>query len=168
MKSSTKNAMLAAACVAMVATAGCNKASAPPAQSSAAPVSEADATAAADASQAAWTSMDPAKIEAAYGKDIVGFDPIEAPISTTWANWDRLQHGFADMKFDQVIVPDRKIQTLDADNFVVSGTARFTSTDGKVKAMPMRFTDVYHRQPDGSWAIVNEHVSVVPAAQPAA
>ena len=140
-----------------LAAAGCQKAP-PPA------ISEADAAAAADATQTVWTSMDAAKVEALYTKDIVGFDPSAAPLSTDWANWDKLQKAFADMKFDGITVPDRKIQILDADTFVASGTATMTSKDGKVKSAEMRFTDVYQKQADGKWLIANEHVSFVPKA----
>ena len=151
---------------AMTLTTACQK----PAANSAEPdansamVSDADATAAADAAQAAWISMDAAKIDAVYAPDVVGFDPVAAPLSTDRANWTKLQQGFAAMKFDHVDVADRKIQILDADTFVVSGTATMTSTDGPVKSMPLRFTDVYHRQADGSWKIANEHTSTVPKA----
>ncbi|MGH6785783.1 MAG: DUF4440 domain-containing protein, partial [Novosphingobium sp.] len=106
-------------------------------------------------------------IEAPYSKEVVAFDPMEAPLSTTWDNWHRLQEGFAAMKLDKVAVADRKIQILDADNFIVSGTADFTSTDGAMKAAKMRFTDVYHRGDDGKWWIVNEHVSMPPEPAPA-
>jgi ketosteroid isomerase-like protein len=33
-----------------------------------------------------------------------------------------------------------------------------------MKSADMRFTDVYRRQDDGKWLIVNEHVSMKPAA----
>jgi ketosteroid isomerase-like protein len=66
------------------------------------------------------------------------------------------------MKFDHIDVPDRKIQTLDADHFIVSGTGAMTSTSGPVKSAAMRFTDAYERQADGKWLIVNEHVSMKP------
>ena len=53
-------------------------------------------------------------------------------------------------------------QRLDADHFIASGTATLTSTDGPTKSATMRFTDVYERQADGRWLIVNEHVSMKP------
>jgi ketosteroid isomerase-like protein len=144
----------------------CNKAAEPAAKSAPA-VSEADASAAADATQVAWASADPAKIEAVYANNVVGFDPADPPLSTTWENWDRLQKGYAAMKFDHLDVASRKIQLLDADHFIVSGTADMTSKDGPMKSAAMRFTDVYERQTDGKWLIVNEHVSMRPEAQAA-
>jgi hypothetical protein len=157
-------AALAALLAVTSVTSACNKAAETAAKAPAA-VSEADAAAAADATQAAWMSGDPAKIEAVYGKDVVAFDPVDPPLSTTWENWDKLQKGFAAMKFDHIDVPDRKIQALDADHFVVSGTGNMTSATGPLKAAAMRFTDVYSRQPDGKWLIVNEHVSMKPEPQ---
>ncbi len=127
-------------------------------------ISDAEAAAAADAAQVAWTSMDAAKIDSVYASNIVGFDPVAPPLSTDRGNWTKLQQGFAAMKFDHVDVADRKIQILDASTFTVSGIAQFTSKAGPVKEMPMRFTDVYERQPDGKFLIVNEHVSQVPGS----
>lgn len=131
-------------------------------------VTESEAATQADATQTAWTSQDVARIEAIYAKDVIAFDPMEAALSTTWDNWHRLQQGFAAMKFDAISVPDRRIQILDGDTFVVSGTGNLTSTGGELKSAAMRFTDVYRRQADGKWLIVNEHVSMAPAAEPAA
>jgi hypothetical protein len=139
----------------------------PAATPSAMKLTDAQAAAIADAAQLAWTSMDAAKIDSVYGANIIGFDPMAPPLSTDRGNWTRLQQGFAAMKFNQVNIPDRKIQILDDNTFVVSGIAQFTSKDGPVKAMPMRFTDVYQRQPGGKFLIVNEHVSQVPAAETA-
>ena len=153
-----KQNLICAATLALAFVAGgCHKVP-PPA------ISEADASAAADATQTVWTSMDAAKIEALYTKNVVGFDPAIARLSTDRANWDKLQMAFADMKFDGITVFDRKIQILDADTFVASGTATMTSKDGTIKSSAMRFTDVYQKQADGKWLIANEHVSFVPKA----
>ena len=82
------------------AFAACQQKPAEPAKAeAAAAVSEVEATAAADATQAAWTTMDVAKIEAPYSKDVVAFDAVDPPLSTTWDNWHKLQQGFAGMKF---------------------------------------------------------------------
>jgi len=157
MKSIVSKAVLISAAAVLAA---CSQKTAEPAAPAAA-VTEADAAAAADATQAAWVTMDAAKIEAPYAKDIVAFDPVEAPLSTTWDNWHKLQEGFAAAKFDKVDVADRKIQLLDSDTFVVSGTGTMTGS-GEPKSAVMRFTDVYQKQADGKWLIVNEHVSMAP------
>lgn len=138
------------------------------------PLTQTEAAAIADATQAAWTSVDLAKEEAPYSKDVHAFDPMEAQLSSDWDTFDAWQKGFINMKFNGISVPDRKIQVLDADTFIVSGTGDLTSTDGEMKQATMRFTDVYQRQADGNWLIVNEHVSFKPekpkteAAEPAA
>jgi ketosteroid isomerase-like protein len=164
MKPLTSKAVLISAAVMLAA---CNQKAAAPAAPAAA-VSEADAAAAADATQTAWTTMDVVKIEAPYAQEIVAFDPMDPPLSTTWENWDKLQKGFAAMKFDKLNVTERKIQPLDADTFIVSGTGQFTSTEGAMKAATLRFTDVYQKQADGRWLIVNEHASIAPTAPAAA
>lgn len=136
-----------------------------PAANTAAPaITEAEAQAAIDAAESAWISMDTAKIEAVYAKDIVAFDFVDPKLSTDWDNWHRLQVGFASMKLDHIDVTERKTQILDGSTFVESGTATFTSKDGPMKTTTMRFTDVYRKQADGKFLIVNEHVSAVPAA----
>ena len=127
-------------------------------------LSETDAAAAADATQAAWITMDLTKVLSLYSKDVVAFDPAAAPLATDWATFEKLNQGFVAMKFDGITVPDRKIQIVDADTFIVSGTGEMTSKEGQVKASSMRFTDVYEKQADGKWLIVNEHVSFVPKA----
>jgi ketosteroid isomerase-like protein len=141
----------------------CNAQATPAPASTEMKISDAEAAAAADAAQAAWTSMDAAKIDSVYASNVVGFDPVAPPLSTERGNWTKLQQGFAAMKFNHLDVTGRTIQVLDANTFVVSGLAHFTSKDGPVKAMPMRSTDVYARQPGGKFLIVNEHVSQVPA-----
>jgi ketosteroid isomerase-like protein len=152
-----KPSLIALALVALCTTTGCQEQNAV-----AAVPSDADPTAAADKTQKAWASMDLKQILALYANDIVGFDPVEPALSSSWANWDRLNQAFVKMKFDALTVSDRKIQILDANTFVASGTGHMTSKDGPMKTADVRFTDVYEKQEDGSWLIVNEHVSMVP------
>jgi ketosteroid isomerase-like protein len=161
MKRTLSLALSASLCALTVPTA-CWAQDAPASPPAAMKISDSDAAAAADAAQAAWASMDAAKIDSVYASNVVGFDPVEPPLSTERTNWTKLQQGFAEMKFDHVDLPNRTIQVLDDTTFIVSGTANFTSKDGPVKAMPMRFTDVYQKQADGKFLIVNEHVSQVP------
>lgn len=132
---------------------------------SAAMIGEADAAKATNATIAAWQSMDASKIDALYAPDIVGFDPTVPPLSTDRANWTKLQQGFAAMKFDRVAVTQSKTQILDGDAFIFSSVANLTGTAGSVKAMSVRCTDVYRKQPDGKFLIVNEHCSSVPSGK---
>jgi ketosteroid isomerase-like protein len=132
---------------------------------SAATISDSDAAKVTDATVATWQSMDAAKIDALYAPDVVGFDSSAPAMSTDRANWTKLQQGFAAMKFDHVAVAQSKTQILDGDNFVFSSVSNLTSAAGSVKALSLRCTDVYHRQGDGKFLIVNEHCSAVPGAK---
>ena len=158
--------LTAAAVAAAGTTTACNKPATTAAKATEM-VSEEEANKAADGAQAAWISMKPSTIEAIYASDVIGFDPVDPTISTDWDHWAKLQEGFAGMKFNGIQVADRHIQRLDADHFIASGTATLTSTDGPTKSATMRFTDVYERQADGRWLIVNEHVSMKPAEKKA-
>jgi ketosteroid isomerase-like protein len=127
-------------------------------------ISEADAKAVTDATVATWGSMDAAKIDALYAPDVVGFDVFAAPLSTDRANWSKNQKGFADAKFDKVTVTSSKTQILDDDDFIFSTVADLTSTTGPQKALAIRCTDVFRKQADGKFLIVNEHCSQPPKA----
>lgn len=127
-------------------------------------LSEADATAIQDKTEGVWKSMDAKAIDALYAPDVVGFDVSAPPLSTDRANWTKLQEGFAGMKLDKATDMERKIQVLDADTFVASGTTEMSSATVPANVFKLRFTDVYEKQADGKWLIVNEHVSAVPAA----
>jgi ketosteroid isomerase-like protein len=131
----------------------------------AAMISDADAAKVTDATVAAWQSMDAAKIDALYAPDVVGFDVSAAPLSTDRANWTKLQQGFAAMKFDHAAITQSKTQILDGEDFIFSTVANLTSTAGKVKALSIRCTDVFRKQADGKFLIVNEHCSAVPGAK---
>jgi ketosteroid isomerase-like protein len=127
-------------------------------------LSDADAAKITDATVATWQSMDASKIDALYAPDVVGFDISAAPLSTDRANWTKLQQGFAAMKFDHLAISESKTQVLDPDTFVFSSLGNLTSSAGAVKALPIRCTDVFRRQADDKFLIVNEHCSSVPKA----
>ncbi|MBW8786008.1 MAG: nuclear transport factor 2 family protein [Novosphingobium sp.] len=143
-----------------VAAAGCQK-TAPAAQDQP-KLTDSEAAAIADKTQAEWAAMDVPRDEALYAHDVVAFDALDPKLSTDWANWDRLQQEFIKGKFDGVNVTNRKIQVLDPTTFVVSGEGTLTSKSGPTKSFPVRFTDVYEKTADGKWLIVNEHVSSTP------
>jgi ketosteroid isomerase-like protein len=128
-------------------------------------LSQSDAAKITDATVATWQSMDASKIDALYASDIVGFDVSAAPLSTDRANWTKLQQGFAGMKFDHLAITQSKTQILDPNGFVFSSLGTLTSSAGALKSLPIRCTDVYHRQDDNKFLIVNEHCSSVPAAK---
>jgi ketosteroid isomerase-like protein len=128
-------------------------------------LSDADAAKITDATVATWQSMDASKIDGLYAPDVVGFDVSAAPLSTDRANWTKLQQGFAAMKFDHLAITQSKTQILDPDTFIFSSFGNLTSTAGTVKALPIRCTDVYRKQADDKFLIVNEHCSSVPGAK---
>jgi ketosteroid isomerase-like protein len=128
-------------------------------------ISDADAARVTEATVAAWQSMDAAKIDALYALDVVGFDVSAPPLSTDRANWTKLQQSFAAMKFDHATITQSKTQILDGNVFVYSSVANLTSTAGSVKAMSIRCTDVFRREADDKFLIVNEHCSAVPGAK---
>jgi ketosteroid isomerase-like protein len=128
-------------------------------------LSEVDAAKITDATVGTWQSMDASKIDALYAPDVVGFDVSAAPLSTDRANWTKLQQGFAGMKFDHLAITQSKTQILDPDSFVFSSLGTLTSTAGALKVLPIRCTDVFRRQTDDKFLIVNEHCSSVPAAK---
>ena len=147
----------AAACLMLSA---CQKADAP----AAAAVTEPDASAAFDATVAAWGSMDAAKVKALYASDVAGYDYTNAPLVTDRAIWDKDQDSFAAAKLDQITVTEKKIQLLGPDAFVVSSTSEGKSTAVPANNTTFRCTDIYQRQADGKWLIVNENCGAPPKA----
>jgi hypothetical protein len=152
-------ALIAFSAIALAVSA-CEKAADPAATPP--PISEADAIKLADATIAAWTSMDAMKIKALYGPSVVGFDYAIGPLSTDRVTWDRAQDIFAAGKIDGASQISRKIQLLDSDIFVVSGVWDVKSSTTPVNNNTVRCTDVYQRDANGNWPIVNEHCSAMP------
>ena len=134
-----------------------------PAATAAAPVSEAEAAKAADDMVGAWQSQDAARIKALYSSDVVAFDFASPALTTDRAAFDKNQDVFAASKIDKITQVERKIQIPDADDFIVSGAWDDHST---IQANNGRFrcTDVFHKQADGKWLIINEHCSAEPKA----
>lgn len=156
--------MLAATAASCALLGGCQKSEAPAAVAAA--VTEADASAAFDATVATWASMDAAKIKALYAPDVVGFDYAYEPLVTDRATWDKNQDAFAAAKIDKLDVTAKKIQLLGPDAFVVSSFSNATSSATPTSNGVFRCTDIYQRQADGAWLIVNENCTP-PVAKPA-
>ena len=145
-----------------VAVGGCQKAATAPAAATATAISEVEAGKIDDAAEAAWASMDAAKIKAVYGANIVGFDGSTPGLAHDRVAWDKLQDAFAAAKIDKIEQKDRVIQVLDADTFVVSGVFDVTSSASPGNAVTLRCTDVFQKAADGTWPVVNEHCSNTP------
>lgn len=126
-------------------------------------LSEAEAAGIADQTQTALASRNVPAIESRYAKSVVGIDPGETRMSTSWENWDKLQKVFVANQFDTISVPDRRIQVLDANTFLVTGIGTAKNSLKPTSETPFRFSHVYHREEGGDFAIVNEHASLPPA-----
>ena len=89
-------------------------------------------------------------------------DPsVDRQVQSGWAQ------TFVSMQPADYKVIDRQVQLLGGDAFISSGIETFTVAAGAARpSVSARFTDVFQRQKDGGWKIVNEHVSMPP--QPAA
>jgi hypothetical protein len=85
-------------------------------------------------------------------------DPsTDRKVQSSWAQ------TFVSMQPADYKVIDRHIQLVGPDAFVSSGIETFTVAAGAARpTVSARFTDVFQRQKDGSWKIVNEHVSMPP------
>ena len=132
------------------------------------PVTAAEATRIAEQAEATFTSGDVNAIMRQYANGAVMFDASHAGFTTDRGIETGWAQSFVSMKPADYHVPDRIIQIVGPDAFVSSGTEVFTIAAGAARpTVSARFTDVYRRQKDGSWKIVNEHVSMPPTTAPA-
>ena len=133
------------------------------APSDSSPVSVAEATQIAERAEASFTKGDVKAIMAQYANNAVMIDAgspepsTDRKIQSSWAQ------TFASMQPADYKVIDRHIQIVGKDAFVSSGIETFTVAAGAARpTVSARFTDVFQRQKDGSWKIINEHVSMPP------
>jgi hypothetical protein len=142
----------------LVALAACEKA--PPANP---PVTVAEATQIAEHAEASFTKGDVKAIMAQYANNAVMIDAASPDPSTDRKVQSRWAQTFVSMQPANYRVLNRKIQLLGSDAFISSGIETFTVAAGAARpTVSARFTDVFQRQKDGSWKIVNEHVSMPP------
>jgi uncharacterized protein (TIGR02246 family) len=128
-----------------------------------APVTTAEAARIAEQAEANFTKGDVNAVMAQYAKDAVMIDaasPRPSRDRSIQASWAKT---FVSMQPADYTVVDRQIQLLGGDAFISSGIETFTVAAGAARpTVSARFTDVFQRQTDGSWKIVNEHVSMPP------
>ncbi|HEX8841051.1 MAG TPA: nuclear transport factor 2 family protein [Sphingomicrobium sp.] len=152
--------LLVVTSVALLALSACKVA---PANRAA--VTKDEATKIAEQAEASFTTGDVNAIMRQYADGAVMFDSSHPTYSTdrkVQTGWAR---DFVSMKPESYHVPDRQIQIVGPDAFISSGTEVVTIAAGSAHpTISARFTDVFQRQPDGSWKIVHEHVSLPPAA----
>lgn len=148
-------------CVGILAMAGCKQA---PAGHAA--VTKAEAASIAEQAEANFTTGKVDDVMRQYAEGAVLFDAGHPTLSTDRKVQTAWAKDFVSMKPADYHVPDRQIQLLGPDAFISSGTEVFTIESGTTRpTLSARFTDVFQRQPDGSWKIVHEHVSLPPASQ---
>ena len=148
-------------CVGILAMAGCKQA---PAGHAA--VTKAEAASIAEQAEANFTTGKVDDVMRQYAEGAVLFDAGHPTLSTDRKVQTAWAKDFVSMKPADYHVPDRQIQLLGPDAFISSGTEVFTVESGTTRpTLSARFTDVFQRQPDGSWKIVHEHVSLPPASQ---
>jgi ketosteroid isomerase-like protein len=148
-------------CLGILAIAACKQA---PAGHAA--VTKAEAATIAEQAEANFTTGKVDDVMRQYAEGAVLFDAGHPTLSTdrkVQTGWAR---DFVSMKPADYHVPDRQIQLLGPDAFISSGTEVLTIESGTTRpTLSARFTDVFQRQPDGSWKIVHEHVSLPSSSQ---
>lgn len=127
-------------------------------------VSQADASVAFEGMRRAWESNDSAKVDAVYADDVVGFLPDQARMISGGKAMHEANVAYAAEGNDSVAITDPAYQLLGPDTFVVSGNAHFSNSKEPAKGGDYRFTEVFHKQADGSWKSVTEHISTAPKA----
>ena len=141
-----------------LALAACDKA-----PSASSPVTVVEATRIAENAEASFTKGDDKAVMAQYANNAVMIDAGAPDPSTDRKIQSGWAQTFVSMQPADYKVIDRHIQLLGADAFVSSGIETFTVAAGAARpSVSARFTDVFQRQKDGSWKIVNEHVSMPP------
>ena len=159
----------AAAC----ALAGCEiKSSAPDGDATAASAeapSQAEAQKIVADMHASFTGGDAFKIMEHYAPGAVMFDPAHPEPSADHAVQTKWASDFVTMKPSDLVSTTRHVQLLDEDTIVASGIAAFMADIGPNRErLSVRYSQVFQRQPDGSWKIAHEHMSLPPAPMAAA
>jgi ketosteroid isomerase-like protein len=153
--------------VAALALAGCNaekstktdEAAARPA----AKLTQAEAEKIVANAESAWSSNRVETVMANYADGAVVFDTSTLPPTTDRNVQTRGNAAFLTMKPADFRVDPRHVQLLDNDTIVASGVLSFTASVGAARPLlKTRYTQVYQRQPDGSFKIVHEHMSSPP------
>lgn len=125
-------------------------------------LTEAEATQIANAAGAGFASGDVAQVMAAYHPNVVAFSLLNNDLMTTEASNKADAEAFLKLQ-PKMTLNARKIQVLDADTFIDSSVVTVDVVkNGKPTWFVARITDVYQKQADGGWKIVNEHSSTAP------
>jgi len=152
---------------ATLALAGCEVKQAgkdaPAAGQSAERLTQADAEKIVADAEAAWSGGRIEAVMANYADGAVVFDTSTLPPTTDRNVQTRGNAAFLTREPADFRVDPRNVQLLDNDTIVASGVLSFTANVGAARQMlRTRYSQVYQRQPDGSWKIVHEHMSAPP------
>lgn len=155
---------LLAACAAF-ALAAC-QAPAPTATEAPAPVAvaptEAEAVALFDRYAATLAANDPVAIAAQFTPNAVVLSTTTNDVIKTAEAELKDATEYTALKATPVL-NSREVQVLDADTIVTTAVMTFDFKRGtRATWLAMRVTDVFQKQGDGSWLIVNEHLSPMP------
>jgi ketosteroid isomerase-like protein len=133
------------------------------------PVTVTQATKIAEGAEANFTKGDVKAVMAQYADNAVLIDATSPNPSADRGVQSAWAQTFVSMQPADYKVVDRHIQLVGPDAFVSSGIETFTVAAGSARpTVSARFNDVFQRQKDGGWKIVNEHVSMPPAPMSAA
>lgn len=125
-------------------------------------VNEATMTKVSDEFLAAPLSGDISRDDALYAQDVIAIDPMSPELIVGGDAMHKSNQGFIDMKLDKLAYVERRFQALDADSFVVTAKIHGESSTGSVKSLDFRVTDLFRKQADGSFKVINEHASFLP------
>jgi hypothetical protein len=125
-------------------------------------LTEADAMRIAHAPMADWEKKGTQALDAAYAPDAIGYEPTKAALFEGSAAFVQLNKDLLAMKFDKVDVLEQKVQILSNDVFILTTSSDMKSTDGPVKSVIWRCTDVFQRKGTDPFRMVNEHCSSPP------
>jgi ketosteroid isomerase-like protein len=154
--------------VAGLALAGCqaekrSTADAAPQAAVSGRLTQADAEKIVADAEGAWSSGRIEDVMANYADGAVVFDTSALAPTTDRNVQTRGNAAFLTMKPADFRVDPRYVQLLDDDTIVASGVLSFTANVGTGRRLlKTRYTQVYQRQPDGSFKIVHEHMSSPP------
>ena len=154
---------------AALAVTGCDAERPPTAEvaqqgAAAANLTQADAEKIVADAEAAWSGNRIEAVMANYADGAVAFDTSTLAPTTDHNVQTRGNAAFLTMSPADFRVDPRHVQLLDNDTIVASGVLSFTANvGGGRRLLKTRYTQVYQRQPDGSFRIVHEHMSSPPA-----
>lgn len=111
-----------------------------------------------------WDKQNAKALDTMYMSSAVGFDASTAPLLVGGDAFVAINQLFKAMNYNKVEVPVKKVQVIDSDVFVFTSVTNLASTKGPGKPVTYRCTDIFQRQSNGQFKIVNEHCSFPPSS----